>query len=69
MMEAISVSGTVASILLFGWFAFRSVRTGMIAGDPASDPRRDERPVQFWGLVLLFLFVAVTGVLRLSDRL
>jgi threonine/homoserine/homoserine lactone efflux protein len=42
----------------FLWLALKSVRTGMPAGNPNMNPRRSERPLQFWLVVAFYLLMA-----------
>ena len=59
---AISLLGATCSFVL----AWRTLKTGMPAGSAKMDPRRDERPVQFW---LVFCFYFAVGVAATSDAL
>lgn len=59
----INLSGMSA----FLWLIWRSLRTGMPAGNPKMNPRRDERPLQFWMVVALFALGAVISGSRLVD--
>jgi len=49
----IAINGLAAATWL--WLAWRTVRTGMPFGDPNWNPRRDERPFQFWLVVALYV--------------
>ena len=41
---------------LYFWLAWLTLKTGMPAGNPKMNPRRSERPFQFWLVFLLFAF-------------
>ena len=44
--------------LAFLWLIWRSLRTGMSPGSGGMSPRRAERPVTFWAMVLLYAAMA-----------
>jgi hypothetical protein len=52
------VFGTLAALVCF-WLAWRTVRTGMPAGNAKVSPRRDERPIQFWFVFALYIGLGV----------
>lgn len=43
-----------AGTLVFAWLTWRTIHTGMPAGNPKMNPRREERPIQFWLVVALY---------------
>jgi len=50
--------------LYFTWLIWRSLRTGMPLGNPHMNPRREERPGQFWGMIA---FHAAGAILLLAG--
>jgi hypothetical protein len=59
MHIGLKVVAPTLGALAFGWLAWRSVKTGMPAGNAAMNPRRTERPFQFWSVVALFAAFAI----------
>ncbi len=49
------------------WLAWRSVRTGMPAGNPRVNPRREERPIYFWSVVAFFTLYGLWTLARTFD--
>lgn len=49
----------VAATLTFAWLTWRTVQTGMPAGNMKMNPRREERPVQFWLVAALYAGLTV----------
>lgn len=41
------------------WLIWRSLRTGMPVGDPNMNPRRSERPGQFWAMIAFHAVLAI----------
>ncbi|WP_448660179.1 hypothetical protein ACPVPU_06630 [Sphingomonas sp. CJ99] len=62
-----NIIASSVGVLFFSWLAIQTIRTGMIAGNSAWYPRRDERPVQFWFVVALLVLMAVANGVRLAD--
>jgi len=51
------------------WLIWRSVRTGMPFGNPHMNPRRAERPGQFWGMIAFRAVVAIPFLADPVERL
>jgi hypothetical protein len=62
----LSIIASSVGVLFFSWLAIQTIRTGMIAGNPAWYPERGERPVQFWFIVALLVVMAVANGVRLA---
>jgi hypothetical protein len=54
--------------LYFIWLIWRSLRTGMPFGNPNMNPRRDERPGQFWSLIAFYAAVAIFYLADASEH-
>ena len=52
------VIGTAAALAMF-WFAWRSLQTGMPAGNEKMNPRRSERLGQFWFVFSIYVGLGV----------
>lgn len=59
MPPALRITINLLGMSWFLWLAWQSVKTGMPAGNPKMNPRRDERPVQFWIVVGFYALGAV----------
>lgn len=65
--NAAHVAIRCAAALFWAWMAWRTVRTGMPAGNAKMNPRRDERPVQFWLVAAFFAGLAVWSAVQAFD--
>jgi len=59
MHTALKIVAPALGAMAFAWIIWQSVRTGMPAGNPSINPRRKERPFQFWLVVTFFAVFAI----------
>lgn len=64
LWQFFQIIGPFVGGLYFLWLIWRSLRTGLPFGNPDMDPRRDERPGQFWGMLA---FHAAAAILLLAN--
>jgi len=50
--------------LAFAWLQWRTVRTGMPAGNTTMNPRREERPIRFWLVAALYAGLTVWNAVQ-----
>jgi hypothetical protein len=62
--NAIHITVGCSAALAWTWMAWRTVRTGMPAGNAKMNPRREERPVQFWFLAAFYVGVAIWSAVQ-----